>query len=69
VSPQPAAPWNGVRQATAYRSDCMQNPFPSDAPLGTPPVIANFAEDGTMIPRKDPWGPELDAASPSRFVK
>jgi para-nitrobenzyl esterase len=36
--PQPAAPWSGVRQATAYGHDCMQLPFPSDAaPLGTAP--------------------------------
>lgn len=37
--PQPAKPWSGVRQATEYASDCMQNPFPGDAaPLGTPPA-------------------------------
>lgn len=36
--PQPAQAWDGVRDATAYRNDCMQLPFPSDAaPLGTPP--------------------------------
>ena len=36
--PQPVAAWTGVRSATAYGSDCMQLPFPSDAaPLGTPP--------------------------------
>jgi para-nitrobenzyl esterase len=38
-APQSAAPWSGVRQATAYRNDCMQLPFPSDAaPLGTLPA-------------------------------
>jgi para-nitrobenzyl esterase len=38
-APQPAAPWTGVRDATAYGHDCMQTPFPSDAaPLGTPPA-------------------------------
>jgi para-nitrobenzyl esterase len=38
-APQPAAPWTGVRAATAYGNDCMQLPFPSDAaPLGTPPA-------------------------------
>jgi para-nitrobenzyl esterase len=38
-APQPAAAWDGVRQADAYGSDCMQLPFPSDAaPLGTPPA-------------------------------
>ena len=37
--PQPVARWQGVREATAYRNDCMQLPFPSDAaPLGTPPA-------------------------------
>ena len=37
-APQPAAHWNGVREANAYGHDCMQVPFPSDAaPLGTPP--------------------------------
>jgi para-nitrobenzyl esterase len=36
--PQPAAHWTGVRKATEYGHDCMQNPFPSDAaPLGTKP--------------------------------
>ena len=36
--PQPAQAWDGVRDAAAYRNDCMQLPFPSDAaPLGTPP--------------------------------
>ena len=38
-APQPAAAWKGVREATAYSSDCMQLPFPSDAaPLGTRPA-------------------------------
>ena len=32
-------------------------------------VIANFAEDGTVIPQKDPWGPELDAAASSAAVR
>lgn len=37
-APQPAAHWQGVREANAYGHDCMQVPFPSDAaPLGTPP--------------------------------
>ncbi|WHO40043.1 carboxylesterase family protein [Sphingobium sp. AP49] len=37
--PQPVQPWQGVRETTAYRNDCMQLPFPSDAaPLGTPPA-------------------------------
>jgi para-nitrobenzyl esterase len=25
-------------------------------------MIVNFAEDGTVVPQKDPWGAELDAA-------
>jgi para-nitrobenzyl esterase len=38
-APQPAAPWEGVRDASAYGADCMQLPFPSDAaPLGTAPA-------------------------------
>ena len=37
-APQPAAPWQGVRDASTYGHDCMQLPFPSDAaPLGTTP--------------------------------
>jgi len=37
-APQPAAPWQGVRQAVEYAHDCMQLPFASDAaPLGTAP--------------------------------
>jgi para-nitrobenzyl esterase len=37
-APQPVPRWRGVFQATAYKHDCMQLPFPSDAaPLGTPP--------------------------------
>ena len=38
-APQPAAAWSGVKATVAYRNDCMQLPFPSDAaPLGTPPA-------------------------------
>ena len=38
-APQPAPAWTGVRPATEYGHDCMQNPFPSDAaPLGTQPA-------------------------------
>ncbi|KRA83962.1 carboxylesterase/lipase family protein [Altererythrobacter sp. Root672] len=38
-NPQPAAHWQGARDASAYGNDCMQVPFPSDAaPLGTPPA-------------------------------
>ncbi len=38
-APQPVAKWTGVKDTTAYRNDCMQVPFPSDAaPLGTPPA-------------------------------
>lgn len=36
-SPQPVTPWSGVRSAANYGSDCLQEPFPSDAaPLGGP---------------------------------
>ena len=38
-APQPAPKWTGIRDADAYRNDCMQIPFPSDAaPLGMPPA-------------------------------
>lgn len=30
-SPQPVKPWMGVRQATAYGNDCVQQPIPGDA--------------------------------------
>ena len=37
--PHPVANWTGVRDASAYGADCMQEPFPSDAaPLGTTPA-------------------------------
>ena len=37
--PQPVKPWKGVRAATEYGADCMQQPFPGDAaPLGVPPA-------------------------------
>jgi para-nitrobenzyl esterase len=56
-APQPVAPWEGVRQASAYAHDCMQEPFPSDAaPLGTPP-----AEDCLYV---NVWAPEEKEASP-----
>jgi len=55
-APQPAAPWQGVREATAYGHDCMQKPFPSDAaPLGTPP-----AEDCLYL---NVWKPEHATAT------
>ena len=55
-APRPAPAWDGVRQATAYANDCMQEPFPSDAaPLGTPP-----AEDCLYL---NVWAPEKPAAA------
>jgi para-nitrobenzyl esterase len=38
--PQPAAPWQGVRQATQFGSACEQPPFPSNGVYGnaTPPI-------------------------------
>lgn len=54
-APQPAAPWDGVRAASAYGADCMQLPFPSDAaPLGSTP-----AEDCLFV---NVWKP---AAAPA----
>ncbi|CAN5667944.1 hypothetical protein BH10ACT9_BH10ACT9_04650 [soil metagenome] len=38
-APQPAPPWQGIRDAAAYGNDCMQRPAPSDAaPPGTTPA-------------------------------
>lgn len=38
-SPQPAASWQGVRNASEFAHDCMQTPFPGDeAPLRTTPA-------------------------------
>lgn len=38
-SPQPVQPWQGVRDASAFKPDCMQTPFPGDeAPLRTTPA-------------------------------
>ena len=55
-APRPAPAWDGVRQASAYANDCMQQPFPSDAaPLGTPP-----AEDCLYL---NVWAPEKPAAA------
>jgi para-nitrobenzyl esterase len=53
-APQPVEPWTGVRPATQYANDCMQQPFPSDAaPLGTSP-----AEDCLYV---NVWAPEKPA--------
>ena len=55
-APRPAAAWEGVRAASAYANDCMQEPFPSDAaPLGTPP-----SEDCLYL---NVWAPEKPAAA------
>jgi para-nitrobenzyl esterase len=55
-APRPVAPWTGVRLATEYAHDCMQEPFPSDAaPLGTPP-----AEDCLYL---NVWVPEKPASA------
>jgi para-nitrobenzyl esterase len=38
-APQSVAPWQGVRDATAYGADCAQAPFPPDsAPVRTTPA-------------------------------
>jgi para-nitrobenzyl esterase len=38
-APQPAASWEGIRDASTYEHDCMQLPFPDDsAPLATTPA-------------------------------
>ena len=57
--PQPVGKWPGVRQATSYGPDCMQEPFPGDAaPLGVTP-----GEDclyvNVWLPEKSPPGNKL----------
>ena len=62
-APQPASTWRGVRHATAYGNDCMQEPFPSDAaPLGTRP-----AEDCLTINVWRPAGTKPGARLPVLF--
>ena len=58
-APQPAASWSGVRPATEYGHDCMQEPFPSDAaPLGTKPaedcLVMNVWRPAESVGRKLP---------------
>lgn len=61
-APQPAQAWQGVRSASDYGSDCMQEPFPSDAaPLGTPP-----AEDCLYLNIWKPANAPTDGQDPSR---
>ena len=53
--PQLAAPWTGIREASAYGPDCMQLPFPGDAaPLGVKP-----AEDCLYV---NVWAPAVKSA-------
>ncbi|MCC2975669.1 carboxylesterase family protein [Sphingomonas sp. PL-96] len=50
-APQPASKWTGVKDASSYGPDCMQEPFPSDAaPLGVKP-----GEDCLFL---NVWAPE-----------
>lgn len=52
-SPQPVDNWKGVREATGFGHDCMQQPFPSDAaPLGETP-----AEDCLYV---NVWTPDTE---------
>jgi para-nitrobenzyl esterase len=54
-APQRASSWSGVRAASAFGPDCMQEPFPGDAaPLGVTP-----AEDCLYI---NVWTPEKRVA-------
>jgi para-nitrobenzyl esterase len=56
-APQPVAAWSGVRPATQYGHDCMQEPFGGDAaPLGTPPD-----EDCLVL---NVWTPAARAGKP-----
>ena len=52
--PQPVAKWQGVREATSYGPDCMQEPFPGDAaPLGVTPE-RRLPLRQRLAPRKSP---------------
>src|SRR5436305_12477195 len=56
--PQPVAPWNGVRQAAEFGSDCMQGRFgPPPAP-GAPQAAPAPAEDCLYL---NVWSPERAA--------
>jgi para-nitrobenzyl esterase len=53
-APQPAVPWNGVQQATAYGHDCMQKP----SSMGIVPRLgASPAEDCLYVNVWRPAGP------------
>jgi para-nitrobenzyl esterase len=45
VPPQPVTPWTGTRDAKAFGSDCMQQPFPMDAA----PSRASLSEDCLFV--------------------
>jgi para-nitrobenzyl esterase len=58
--PQPALKWEGVREATTYGADCMQEPFPGDAaPLGVKPE-----EDCLYL---NVWIPEKPASAAQKL--
>lgn len=58
-APQPPTAWTAPRDAKAYGSDCMQNPFPGDAaPLGVKP-----AEDCLYM---NVWAPEAALKSKTK---
>ncbi|MBL8550227.1 MAG: carboxylesterase family protein [Hyphomonadaceae bacterium] len=56
-APQPAAAWEGVREATADANDCSQLPFAQDAA----PVRAPTSEDCLYL---NVWRPAAPSASP-----
>src|SRR5262245_17977711 len=53
-APQPVVPWAGVREASTFCSDCMQQPFGMSAPIATKPsedcLVVNLWRPVTLPP-------------------